>query len=175
MTVSGPIQVRVEVSEDHSAVRSVNEAAFDTPAEAGLVEALREQAGPLISLVAVRELSGAVVGHILFSPVTLSGHDDLRLMGLAPMAVVPELQGQGVGSALVKAGLEACREFGGEAVVVLGHPAYYPRFGFLPSSRFGIDSEYGVPEEVFMVLELTPGSLKDRGGRISYHPAFATV
>jgi putative acetyltransferase len=128
------VQIRAETDADHAAIHAVNAAAFPTAAEADLVDALRQQARPLISLVA--EQDGVIVGHILFSPVTLDSQPDLRIMGLAPMAVAPEHQRSGIGSALVRAGLEQCRQLGYQAVVVLGHPEYYPRFGFVPSVRF---------------------------------------
>jgi putative acetyltransferase len=127
----------------------------------------------LVSLVAVDD--DAVEGHILFSPVTLLSHTDLPIAGLAPMAVLPKRQRQGIGSTLVRAGLDHCRRLGFVAVVVLGHAGYYPRFGFVPASRFGVRSEYDVPDDVFMALELTPGALRDRSGTIRYHPAFAAV
>ena len=165
--------IRTEKETDHAAVHAVNAAAFPTPLEADLVDALRRQAHPIISLVA--ESDSAVVGHILFSPVTLDGRPDLRLMGLAPMAVAPEHQRSGIGSALVRAGLEECRQLGFSAVVVLGHPEYYPRFGFSPSVRYGIRSEYDVPDDVFMAMELVPGALRDATGTIKYHPAFGSV
>ena len=163
--------IRAEEQSDCSAVRVVNVSAFETPAEADLVDALREQARPFVSLVA--EDNGTILGHIMFSPVSLSGHPELRIMGLAPMAVAPEHQRKGIGSALVRAGLEQCkqREFG--AVVVLGHPGYYPRFGFSPSARFGISCEYEVPEDVFMVVELQKDFLRGASGKIKYHTAFS--
>lgn len=154
-------------------MHAVNVSAFETPAEANLVDALREQAQPLVSLVA--EDDGAIVGHILFSPVSLSGHPALRIMGLGPMAVAPEHQRKGIGSALVRAGLERCRQRDFGAVVVLGHPAYYPRFGFSSSARFGLGCEYDVPEEVFMVVELQPGFLRGASGKVMYHAAFSNV
>ena len=117
----------------------------------------------------------AIVGHILFSPVTLTAHPGLRIMGLAPMAVVPARQRQGIGSALIREGLEHCRRLGFGAVIVLGHAEYYPRFGFTPASRFGLGCEYDVPDEVFMALELYEGILQGKSGTIRYHPAFATV
>jgi putative acetyltransferase len=141
--------------------------------EADLVDALRAQATPLMSYVA--ELDGTIAGHILFSPVTLLSHPDLAIMGLAPMAVLPTLQRQGIGSALVRTGLDACRDMGAGAVIVLGHAEYYPRFGFVPASRFGIRSEYDVPDDVFMAIELIPGFLAPRPGTIRYHPAFGSV
>lgn len=164
------MDIRDERAVDIAAVHAVNRAAFETEAEANLVDALRSRASPYISLVAVD--AGAIVGHVFFSPVTLSDHAELKLMGLAPMAVLPELQRRGIGAALVRAGLERCRALGCDAVVVLGHAEYYPRFGFVPASRFGITSEYDVPDDVFMVLELTEGSLRDRSGLIKYDPAF---
>lgn len=167
------MHIRAEREEDRAAVRAVNRSAFETATEANLVDALRAQAQPLVSLVA--EQDGSIVGHILFSPVTLSGHSELWIMGLAPMAVVPEQQRQGIGSALVRAGLDECKRLGAGAVVVLGHAEYYPRLGFLPAARFGIRCEYDVPEEVFMALEIKPGFLQGVSGTISYHAAFGSV
>lgn len=164
------MKIRRQQDGDREAVRAVNEAAFETAAEADLVERLGEVARPLVALVAEEE--GAVVGHILFSPVSLSGRPGLKMMGLAPMAVRPDEQRRGIGSALVREGLRECRRAGAVAVAVLGHPGYYPRFGFRPSSHFGIGCEYEVPEEAFMVLELSPGALEGEGGTIRYHAAF---
>jgi putative acetyltransferase len=167
------MRIRSELEQDHAAIRAVNAAAFGTSAEADLVDALRAGASPIVSLVA--EAGGAVVGHILFSPVTLPGHPGLRIMGLAPMAVLPEFQRGGIGSALVRAGLEACGRLGFGAVVVLGRPGYYPRFGFVPSARFHIGCEYDVPEEVFMAVELVPGYLEGASGKVGYHAAFGSL
>jgi putative acetyltransferase len=167
------VLIRDETKSDWSAVSALNTAAFDTPAEADLVSALRLRAQPVVSLVAER--TGVVVGHIVFSPVTLSHHTDLRIMGLAPMAVAPSHQHQGIGSALVAAGLDRCRALGAGAVVVLGHPAYYPRFGFAPSVGFGIGSEYEAPVEAFMVMELQPDFLRGASGVIEYHAAFKNL
>ena len=165
--------IRAEQDNDQGAVRAVNISAFETPSEANLVDVLREEAHPIISLVA--EDDGVVVGHIMFSPVSLPGYPKIKIMGLAPMAVVQQHQRKGIGSALVHAGLEQCRESGFIAVVVLGHPQYYNRFGFLPSSRFGIDSQYDVPEEVFMAMELCPDALNGKTGTVKYHAAFSNV
>lgn len=168
------MHIRPEQPDDITAIRRVNLGAFEGTTEADLVDALREQARPIVSMVA--EDTGAIVGHILFSPVTLSSLPDLRIMGLAPMAVLPDRQRKGVGSALARAGITACRDLGYEAVVVLGHAEYYPRFGFVPASRFGLRSEYDVPDEVFMARELTPGALQGSGpGTIRYHPAFGSA
>lgn len=167
------MRIRAERKDDLAAVRAVNLSAFETPSEADLVDILRKQEAPLVSLVA--EENDTVVGHIMISPVSLTGHPTLKIMGLAPMAVTPEHQRKGIGSALVRAGLEQCRCLGFVAVVVLGHPEYYPRFGFSPSSRFGIDSEYDVPEDVFMAVELEPRALNGKAGRVKYHAAFSNL
>jgi len=97
------------------------------------------------------------------------------MMGLAPMAVASQYQHKGIGSKLIKAGLEQCQALGYDAVVVLGHPGYYPKFGFVPSVKYNIKSEYDVPDEVFMALELVPESLKDHEGVVKYHEAFNNV
>jgi len=168
------IEIRPETPADFAAVREVNELAFEQPAEAGLVDALRVAAYPTISLVAVDD--GHVVGHILFSPVTIEGSGGVSTaMGLAPMAVRPERQNAGIGSALVRAGLAACAALGENVVVVLGHPHYYPRFGFVPAATKGLSCEYPAPADVFMVTELAPGALRGRTGLVKYHAEFARV
>ena len=165
--------IRRERIEDIASIHDVNERAFGRAGEANLVDALREQATPFISIVA--EGDGRIVGHISFSPVTIEHADGstVAAIGLAPMAVAPERQNEGIGSQLVRFGLDECRRTGFGAVVVLGHPEYYPRFGFRPASVVGLRSEYDVPDPVFMVLELTPGL--DLSGVARYHAAFATV
>src|SRR5262249_10126875 len=125
--------IRPERTEDAAAIRAVHCAAFPTDAEAHLVDQLRAAGQARVSLVA--EVEGRVVGHIVFSPVSVVALPDGRQgLGLAPLAVVPEQQGRGVGSALTRAGLAVCRQEGCPFVVVLGHPAYYPRFGFRRAS-----------------------------------------
>lgn len=152
-------------------MRTAHQQAFGQPLEAQIVDDLRASARPLISLVA--EVEGRVVGHILFSPVTIEpSPEGLRGLGLAPLAVLPEFQRLGVGSHLVRAGLEACRSLAVDFVVVLGHPDYYPRFGFVPARSCGLGCEYPVPDEVFLVLELRPGSLAGVSGLVRYRPEF---
>jgi putative acetyltransferase len=167
------MHIRPENPDDLAAVHAVNEAAFETSAEADLVDAMRGNAEPLISLVA--EVAGSVVGHILFSPMTLADQSEHLLMGLGPMSVLPDHQRRGIGSALVGEGLKRCAELGCDVVVVLGHPTYYPRFGFVPASRYGISSDYDVPDEVFMLIELRPDSLRGVSGQVSYDEAFSGV
>lgn len=167
------MKIRPEQKDDISAIHDLNASVFDTSAEANLVDNLRTQAKPIVSLVA--EQNGSIIGHILFSPVTLDAYPELNIMALAPMAVDESLQGSGVGSAMVELGLSYCKELGCGAVVVLGHPDYYPRFGFQVSTKFGITSEYDVPEDTFMIMELSHHYLDNKSGTIKYHPAFDTV
>lgn len=167
-------KIRPETPDDAAAVREVNTAAFETAAEADLVAELHRQDAVILSLVA--EVEGRIVGHILFSPIQAEGAPaSTRIAGLAPMAVVPEFQSRGIGSRLVAEGLSRCRELDYQAVVVLGHPEYYPRFGFVSANQYGITSEYDVPAEVFMAMELIPGGLQGVAGLVRYHPAFGQV
>ena len=166
------IIIRREQPEDRAAVHRVHERAFGQPAEADLVDRLRACGQATVSLVAV--CRGEVVGHILFSPVTIESGDEggpAAALGLAPMAVEPEHQRLGIGTRLVEAGLERCREARHAGAVVLGHADYYPRFGFVPASRYGLTSQYDVPDEVFMALELTAGAFAG-GGKVRYHAEF---
>jgi putative acetyltransferase len=173
------IVIRPESAADRAGVRHVNELGFGRPNEAALVDALRAAAQPQISLVAVE--GGQVVGHIFFSPVTVeSAHDALapepmahEPMALGPMAVLPEHQRQGIGSRLVRLGLTECERLGHGVVVVLGHPRFYPRFGFSPAITKGLRCEYHVPDEVFMAIELMSGALRGRAGLVKYRPEFA--
>ena len=164
------VRVRDEAPRDVEAVRSVLTEAFPSAAEANLVDALRGQTDPQISLVAEHPTRG-IVGHILFTPVTIRSAAS-KAIGLGPMAVHPAIQRRGVGSALVAAGLAACEAAGEQIVVVLGHPSYYPRFGFQPAWDFGLYYVAEGPNPAFMARELRPGALTAQGGEVSYHPAF---
>ena len=167
------MRIRTAHPEDAAGIRAVNVSAFGTTAEADLIDALCERAAPIISLVA--DDDGAIVGHILFTPMTLDADRDLKVMGLAPMAVAVVRQRQGIGTALVHAGLDECWQLGTAAVAVLGHAEYYPRFGFVPASKFGLMSQYDVPDDVFMIVEGRRGALAGKHGLLSYHPAFAEL
>jgi len=164
------MQIRRERASDIAAIRRVIQEAFGTPAEASIVDRVRGQAQPIVSLVAAD--GDDVVGHILFSPVTLDLRTGILVMGLAPMAVIPDRQRRGIGSVLVNAGLEECRLLGAVGVVVIGHPAFYPRFGFVSASRFALACAFDVPDEVFMAVELVEHALHG-GGMIRYDPAFS--
>lgn len=166
--------IRREMPDDVAAIRLVNERAFGRPAEANLVDALRAHGKATLSLVA--EQAAQIVGHILFSPVTLEADGRaVAAVGLAPMAVLPEWQGRGIGSRLVEAGLAECRAAGHARAVVLGHPEFYPRFGFIPASRYGLRSEYDVRDEVFMAMELRDGTLQGCAGLVKYASEFGEM
>lgn len=168
------MEIRPEQIDDRAAIYDLLCQAFPTPEEALLVERLRESGTATVALVAIEpdddgELD--VVGHVAFSPVVLEPPTPWPGLGLAPLAVRPQAQRQGIGSQLVQAGLEACRAAGAGFVVVLGDPAYYSRFGFVAGSQFGLANEYGVDHK-FMALELKPGCLS-YGGLVRYGAAFA--
>jgi putative acetyltransferase len=168
------MQIRDERPGDEPAIFAVEEAAFGRPVEARLVDALRAAGAAIVSLVA--EIDGEIVGHILFTEVTLDPpRPVIDIVGLAPVAVKPGLQRGGIGSALIQEGLRRCGKLGYGAAVLLGHPSYYPRFGFLPAHRFGLRCEFPSPPEAFMAIELQPGGLEGEPATVHYHPAFSTV
>jgi putative acetyltransferase len=166
------INVRVEKPEDIPQVRIINEQAFKQPIEADIVDKLRGSCPGCVSLVA--EEDHGPVGHIFFSPAVVeAGGRRVEGMGLAPMAVIPDRQRQGIGSALVKCGLELVRMKGCPFVIVLGHPAFYPRFGFEPASTRGLSCQWnGVPDEAFMVLVMDEQALEGVSGIARYRDEF---
>jgi putative acetyltransferase len=164
------IQTRLETPADADQVRRVVESAFGQADEANLVDQLRQVDGTF-ALVAIRE--NELVGHIMFSPVAIANLDPaLSCIGLAPMAVRADVQSQGIGSALVEAGLQEARRRGIAAVVVLGHRSYYPRFGFESAAKWGLTCRWPASADSFMALELVPGSFGNQGGRVEYAQAF---
>jgi putative acetyltransferase len=167
--MSRGLRVRPERAGDFAAIDRVHEQAFQGPGEARLVRALRAEARPYLGLVAERD--GGVVGHIAFSPVAIEGGSPPSL-GLGPVGVAPSLQRAGIGSALVRAGLDACAADGARIVVVLGHAEYYPRFGFRPASPLGLRYRSETFDPSFFVLELAPGALDGISGQVRYHEAF---
>lgn len=164
------IKVRPETPEDRAAIRAVNEAAFGRPNEADLVDLCRSRGHASLSLVAVED--GRVTGHVLFTPLACDPPcPGWHGLGLGPIAVLPELQGQGIGSRLMDIGLEMARSQGIDFVVLLGDPRYYCRFGFIPGREFGLTSEYGDGDE-FQARELRPGVLKGAKAKVLYVPEF---
>lgn len=165
------LTIRPETPEDIDSIRYVNEQAFGQQNESKLIEKLRNHGVLTITLVAVHD--GEIVGHIAFSPVVIESEcSSFEAIALAPMAVLPAYQRKGIGSQMVRAGLEECRRLGHEIIVVLGHPDYYPRFGFVPARPKGIDCEFEVPEEAWMILELWEGALAGKRGIVRFQPEF---
>ena len=160
--------MRAETPADFAAIRAVNVAAFGQADEADLVERLRCDGEAVTSLIAER--GGRIVGHILFSRLPIVATNRvIAAAALAPVAVQPSFQRQGVGTTLIHAGLRCCRELGIEAVVVLGHPTYYPRFGFSATLAQRLEAPFS--GAAFMALELVPQAL-DGGGAVRYPAAF---
>ena len=167
------IEIRKETEKDEESIRRLYETAFDQEAEAYLIEKLRASCGQYLSFVALNK--ERVVGHILFTPVTLEDNSQ-HGMGLAPMAVSPEYQRRGVGSLLVRHGLDFLREVECPFVVVLGHPEYYPRFGFERASRYAVESQWrDVPDEAFMILPFDREAFTKGGGVARYRQEFDEV
>jgi len=168
------ITIRQEQPQDLKTIRAVNRRAFGQTQEADLVDRLRQHCHDLLSLVAV--MQNKVVGHIFFTPATIeSAGRTVRGMGLAPMAVLPEYQRQGIGSELVRRGIEQLKKRQCPFIIVLGHAEYYPRFGFEPASRYGIRSEWEVPDDAFMILLLNEFEMQSISGVAKYVPEFAEV
>lgn len=164
------IKIRKEEAHDQEAVRNLNSLAFDNGPEAELVDQLRTTCKDYVAFVAIED--DAVVGHILFTPVTVDGCSAIG-MGLAPMAVLPSRQREGIGSQLVQHGLEYLREGGCPFVIVLGHPEYYPRFGFQLASKYRLLSQWdGVPDDAFMALVFDNSALPTAGGIARYREEF---
>ncbi len=166
------IAIRPEQPDDIPSVRVLNETAFGQPDEAGIVDSIRTACSDAVSLVATDD--GQVVGHIFFSPVFASGESGtVHGMGLAPIAVSPKRQCQGIGSLLVQAGISTMRERGCPFIIVLGHLKYYPRFGFVPASQHGLSCQWdGVPDEAFMVLILEEETMAAVSGTARYRDEF---
>lgn len=167
------IEIREELPEDIAAIYHVEEQAFGQPNEASLVDALRRHGVFVLSLVGVQD--GEIVGHILFTHGTIEDDDsEFDALALGPLAVLPDYQNQGIGSQLMEEGLVMCKEAGHKVVFLLGHPNYYPRFGFVKGSTKGIGNEYNA-DDAFMVKELREGVLQGIKGVAKYHPEFMNV
>ena len=164
------MEIREERAGDRQGIRRVHLEAFGGDVEARLVDLLRERGKSIVSLVAAD--AGDVLGHILFSLVTIDGSASARPLGLAPVGVLPDFQRSGIGSSLIREGLQRCAAAGYGLVVLVGDPRYYARFGFQAAKPCGLDNEYGVDQE-FMVLELHAGALDLTKGLVRYAPEFA--
>ncbi|KYK35035.1 MAG: hypothetical protein AYK22_08880 [Thermoplasmatales archaeon SG8-52-3] len=163
------VKIRNEEKEDYKKIRNINELAFGQINEGRLVDDLRKKSdfNHLLSLVA--EIKERIVGHILFYPIKIKNEkEEFIVLSLAPMAVHPDFQNKGIGSKLVKRGLEAAKETGYDAVIVVGHPNYYPRFGFSPASKWNIKVPIECPDDVFLAIELKKNSLNKLSGLVEF-------
>ena len=168
------VLIRKQQPADIPRIREVNTQAFGQPEEADLVDTLRERCPEALELVAVR--GDEVVGHILFSPATIECRErTVTGAALGPMAVAPRHQRQGIGTELVESGVSILRERGCPFLVVIGHPAYYPRFGFKPASQLGVQCDWDVPAAVFMLMVLSAEEMQGVKGRVTYRPEFSQV
>jgi putative acetyltransferase len=164
------IEIRTEEPQDQDSIHRLNVAAFEDTAEAVIVDKLRGSCEDFLSFVAVE--NEIVVGHILFSPVTVDGCGIVG-MGLAPMSVLPSHQRQGIGSQLVRHGLQYLQQSSCPFVIVVGHPEYYPRFGFEAASKYHFLCQWeGVPDEAFMVVVFDSGALPEAGSVVRYRDEF---
>lgn len=169
-----PVTVRPERPGDADAIRRIVTAAFPEAAEARLVDALRAANALTVSLVA--EQDGAAVGHVAFSPVAVVNNPaQIRVLGLAPIAVAPDRQRQGIGRALIRAGLDSARAAGAGAVVLLGSVDYYSRSGFAPAGPRGLTWGDGSHDAYLQVIGLVPGALDKLSGAVRYHAAFDSL
>jgi putative acetyltransferase len=164
--------IRAEKTTDAAAIRCVHEAAFGQAQEAELVDAIRDQCYSLVSLVAEQE--GVIFGHVLLSHLdVIAAGRSIRAAALGPIAVLPAHQKQGTGSALIRTALTEARNQGIAIVLVLGHPAYYPRFGFCPERARAMSSPYTCHGDSWMVAELIPGALPQSPSTVAYPAPWA--
>ncbi|MCA1575815.1 MAG: N-acetyltransferase [Acidobacteria bacterium] len=171
------LKIREEQPEDVAAIREVNNRAFGQDQEGNIVDALRSNSAALLSLVAT--VDGQVVGHIMYSPITVGDatNSDVAITGaaLGPMSVLPEHQRHGIGTKLVETGTQKLMAAGYPFIIVLGHANFYPRFGFKPASTFGVRCEWPVPDDAFMLLVLDETKLQGVSGLAKYRHEFSTV
>jgi predicted N-acetyltransferase YhbS len=170
------IQIRKETPDDFQQVARLIEMAFRRKNEADLVEKLRHNKKYNSNLSFVAEYNGVVVGHVLFSPIVIrSGDTERESLALAPLSISPEFQKMGVGGRLIEEGLRTARELGYSSVIVLGHPEYYSKFGFVPARKWGISVPFKVPDDTFMGIELQADALLKSGGVVEYPEEFSEV
>ena len=164
------VEIRKEVPDDIIAIRDLNKRAFGQDQESNIVDALRSNGAAVLSLVAT--LNGRIVGHIMYSPASVG---ELVGVALGPMAVLPEHQRQGIGTRLVEVGNRRLSELGYPFIVVVGYPDYYPRFGFRSARSYGIQCEWELPDDVFMLLVLDKTRMHGISGLARYRPEFSQV
>lgn len=167
------ITIRHETAKDYPGIAKVNDLAFGRKAESKLIETLRNENAFIPELSIITEVDKNIVGHILFFPAKITNEKETHnTLTLAPMSVLPEFHKQSIGKLLVIYGLQTARNLGHKSVVVLGHPSYYPKFGFEPASTWNITSPFPAPDEAFMAIELERGCLEPVSGKVSFPSAF---
>jgi predicted N-acetyltransferase YhbS len=170
------VSIRSEKPSDYEDITLLNDIAFGQTEEGILVEKLRKNPKFVKELSRVAIFDNSIVGHILFFPVLIRDNEMTHpTLALAPMSVIPEFQEMGIGASLVKDGLAIAQKHGYQSVIVLGHPTYYPKFGFRPASEWGIKSPFEAPDEAFMAIALQPEALKNISGSVEYPIEFAEV
>jgi putative acetyltransferase len=166
------ILIRKEEKKDHKDIYEVNKQAFGQENESKLIDKIRAGSNFVPGLSLVAEAGGKIVGHILFSKIKIAGSSVFNTLALAPMAVIPDFQKQGIGSKLIKKGMTKAKELGFDSIIVLGHKDYYRIFGFERASKWGIKCPFEVPDEAFMAVELTEKALEGKAGTVEYPEEF---
>lgn len=167
------IQIRPETPADYEAIHRVNDVAFDRSNESKLIENLRQLDKFDARLSLIAELEEKLVGHILFYPVIIRRVDAaFPSLSLGPVAVLPEYQKQGIGGELIRTGHVAAKKLGFDSVILLGHPEYYPRFGYQPAEKWGLTNPWHIEGDPFMALELVEGALAGKAGQVIYPAVF---
>jgi len=170
------IIIRQELKEDLARIKEINDLSFEQEDESKLVDKLRQKDQFIPELSLVAETDETVAGHIFFYPVKISSPNQKHTtLSLGPMSVLPQHQKKGIGRKLIKEGLKRAKDLEFRSVIVVGHPEYYPKFGFTKASRWSIKVPFEVPDEVFMALEIVEGELKDKPGIIEYPAEFMEV
>nr|QNO42528.1 hypothetical protein MMHALIEK_00003 [Methanosarcinales archaeon ANME-2c ERB4] len=164
--------IRKEEEKDHKQIYEVNKLAFQQENESKLIEKIRKSENFILELSIVAEIDNRIVGHILFSKIKIIGDSDYESLALAPMAVIPEFQKRGIGSELIKKGIDKAKELGFDSIIVLGHKEYYPKFGFQRASKWDMKCPFEVPDGVFMAIELTEKAFEGKAGTVKYPDEF---
>ena len=166
------MKIRPEIESDYQKIYKLHHLAFGQEDESKIVDKIRLGENYIPELSLIMEIDNQIIGHILFSKIKIKGLKKFETLALAPMAVLPIFQRKGIGSQLVRAGLEIAKALGFDSIIVLGHKDYYPQFGFQPASHWNIKCPFEVPDEVFMAIELQPDALVDKTGMVEYPKEF---
>jgi len=164
--------IRKEEKKDYKKIYIVNRLAFGQENESKLIEKIRKGGNFIPDLSLVAKVDSKIVGHILFSKIKIVGNSIFETLALAPMAVIPAFQKQGIGSKLIKKGMAKAKELGFDSIIVMGHKDYYPKFGFKRASTWNIKCPFKVPDEAFMAIELTKKALEGKAGIVNYPHEF---